>query len=72
MKPWVATVPRMAQLKSVKKPRMAQQRASWPRVAQLGGSRPRVAQQRASRPRVAQRETSGPRVAQLVQGPQVA
>jgi len=62
MKPWVATVPHMAQLKSVKKPRMAQQRASWPRVAQLGGSRPRVAQ----------RETSGPRVAQLVQGPQVA
>jgi hypothetical protein len=34
MKPWVATVPRMAQLNSVKKPRMAQQRASWPRVAQ--------------------------------------
>jgi len=62
MKPWVATVPRMAQLNSVKKPRMAQQRASWPRVAQQGGSRPRVAQ----------RETSGPRVAQLVQGPQVA
>jgi len=44
MKPWVATVPRMAQLKSVKKPHMAQQRASWPRVALLGGSRPRVAQ----------------------------
>ena len=37
MKPWVATVPRMAQLKSVKKPRMAQQRASWPHVVQQGG-----------------------------------
>ena len=33
----MATVPRMAQLKSVKKLRMAQQRASWPRVAQQGG-----------------------------------
>jgi len=44
MKPWVATVPRMAQLKSVKKLRMAQQRASRPRVAQRETSGPRVAQ----------------------------